>query len=88
MTRIANAAAFLLLSLLSHSAAAQQQQEKRDNLDVTMHIIVDADAKLPDKVVRRIPLPARKSAAPSPAASSPSDTADKPAQPHTHSPHS
>ena len=44
-------------------AAAQQSQEKRDDLDVTMQIIVDPDAKLPDEVVRRIPLPTRKSAA-------------------------
>jgi len=60
-------AAFLWLCLLSESAAAQQ--EKRNDLDVTMQIIVDPDAKLPDEVVRRIPLPARKSAASSPAAS-------------------
>ena len=57
-------AAFLLLCLTAQSAAAQQ--EKRNDLDVTMQIIVDPDAKLPDEVVRRIPLPARKSAAPSP----------------------
>ncbi len=29
---------------------------------MTMQIIVDPDAKLPDEVVRRIPLPERKSA--------------------------
>jgi hypothetical protein len=61
-------AAFLWLCLLSESAAAQQ--EKRNDLDVTMQIIVDPDAKLPDEVVRRIPLPARKSPAASPAAAS------------------
>jgi hypothetical protein len=37
--------------------------EAGDDLDVTMQIIVDPDAKLPDDVVRRIPLPARKPAA-------------------------
>jgi type IV secretory pathway VirB10-like protein len=55
--------ALLLLCLFAESAAAQQP-EKRNDLDVTMQIIVDPDAKLPDEVVRRIPLPARKSADP------------------------
>jgi type IV secretory pathway VirB10-like protein len=59
--------ALLLLCLFAESAAAQQQ-EKRNDLDVTMQIIVDPDAKLPDEVVRRIPLPARKPADTSPAA--------------------
>jgi hypothetical protein len=55
--------AFLLLCLVSLSVAAQEpQQGKRDDLDVTMQIIVDPDAKLPDEVVRRIPLPTRKPA--------------------------
>jgi hypothetical protein len=57
------AVAFLLLCSLASSVEAQEQpQEKRDDLDVTMQIIVDPDAKLPDEVVRRIPLPTRKSA--------------------------
>jgi hypothetical protein len=56
-------AAFLLLCSLATSAGAQDQpQGKGDDLDVTMQIIVDPDAKLPDEVVRRIPLPTRKSA--------------------------
>jgi type IV secretory pathway VirB10-like protein len=55
--------AFLLLCLFAETAAAQEQpQGKRDDLDVTMQIIVDPDAKLPDEVVRRIPLPTRKAA--------------------------
>ncbi len=55
--------AFLLLCLFAETAAAQgQPQGKRDDLDVTMQIIVDPDAKLPDEVVRRIPLPTRKAA--------------------------
>lgn len=62
-------AAFALLCLFAESAAAQQASpEKRDDLDVTMQIIVDPDAKLPDEVVRRIPLPTRKPAETSPAA--------------------
>ena len=56
-------AAFLLLCSLATSAGAQDQpQGKGDDLDVTMQIIVDPDAKLPDEVVRRIPLPTRKPA--------------------------
>jgi hypothetical protein len=53
----------LLAVLLLHAVAAAAQQKAQpasDELDVTMQIIVDPDAKLPDEVVRRIPLPARK----------------------------
>jgi len=60
-------ATYLALCLLAHGALAQQQSESKpkpaqgqDDLDVTMQIIVDPDAKLPDEVVRRIPLPERK----------------------------
>ena len=59
------AASLLSMSLLMNCAHAQQTQQpapKRDDLDVTMQIIVDPDAKLPDEVVRRIPLPERKPA--------------------------
>jgi hypothetical protein len=69
---------FLALCLLAHSALAQQQSDSKpeskqgqDDLDVTMQIIVDPDAKLPDEVVRRIPLPERKSV------DSPATNADK-----------
>ena len=59
-------ATLMALSLLAHAALAQQPAAstgpKSDDLDVTMQIIVDPDAKLPDEVVRRIPLPERKSA--------------------------
>ena len=62
-------ATLLALYLLAGCAFAQQQPQqppsKRDDLDVTMQIIVDPDAKLPDEVVRRIPLPERKGANPS-----------------------
>ena len=61
-------AAVVALGSFAQRVDAQQPQEKRDDLDVTMQIIVDPDAKLPDEVVRRIPLPARKSAEQSPAA--------------------
>ncbi|HEY5761289.1 MAG TPA: hypothetical protein VIU34_35960 [Steroidobacter sp.] len=69
---------FLALCLLAHGALAQQQSDSKpeskqgqDDLDVTMQIIVDPDAKLPDEVVRRIPLPERKSV------DSPATNADK-----------
>jgi hypothetical protein len=55
-------AALLLCSFATTAGAQEQPQGKRDDLDVTMQIIVDPDAKLPDEVVRRIPLPTRKSA--------------------------
>lgn len=59
---------FMTLSLLAHGALAQQPPaasgSKNDDLDVTMQIIVDPDAKLPDEVVRRIPLPERKATPP------------------------
>ena len=59
--------AVVALGSFAQSAAAQQPQEKRDDLDVTMQIIVDPDAKLPDEVVRRIPLPTRRPAETPPA---------------------
>lgn len=40
--------------------AADAPPAQRDDLDVTMQIIVDPDAKAPDEVVRRIALPPRK----------------------------
>jgi hypothetical protein len=46
-------------------AAEDKPPVRRDDLDVTMQIIVDPDAKLPDEVVRRIALPPRKEPAPS-----------------------
>jgi hypothetical protein len=52
-----------LLLLISPAAGAQEKAKpQNDELDVTMQIIVDPDAKLPDEIVRRIPLPVRKPA--------------------------
>jgi hypothetical protein len=51
----------------SLSAVAQQKPAKPDDLDVTMQIIVDPNAKLPDEVVRRIPLPASRASENNPA---------------------
>jgi hypothetical protein len=42
---------------------SQTTSRQSADLDVTMQIIVDPNAKLPDEVVRRIPLPASRSAA-------------------------
>jgi len=54
-------AVFVALLLSATTAAAQEKaRPASDELDVTMQIIVNPDAKLPDEVIRRIPLPARK----------------------------
>jgi hypothetical protein len=65
--------ALTLVGCYSLSAVAQNTSEKgntgkRDDLDVTMQIIVDPNAKLPDEVVRRIPLPTARSPATTPGA--------------------
>lgn len=69
---------FMALSVLAHGALAQQPPaaagSKNDDLDVTMQIIVDPDAKVPDEVVRRIPLPERK---PTPSANSNAESKSK-----------
>ena len=77
-------ATFMVLSLLAHAALAQQPPvapaaKGGDDLDVTMQIIMDPDAKLPDEVVRRIPLPERKPA-PSAPANAESESAGRPDQ--------
>jgi hypothetical protein len=61
---LVTSATLVLLFLIVPCAAAQEKQvqPKSDELDVTMQIIVDPDAKLPDEIVRRIPLPARNPA--------------------------
>src|SRR5262245_43764093 len=65
----------LALLCLSLGAAAQQAPPpKGDDLDVTMQIITDPDAKQPDEVVRRIPLPARKPSQAAPAAGNNAET--------------
>jgi hypothetical protein len=47
-----------LLALIIPAAFAQSPPARnRDDLDVTMHVIVDPDAKVPDEIVRRIQLP-------------------------------
>ena len=49
----------------------------QDDLDVTMRVIADPNAKVPDEIVRRIPLP--KPAQTAPASGKPSDkSTDKP----------
>lgn len=78
-------ASVMALCLFAQGALAQAQEKpaKQGELDVTMQIIVDPDAKLPDEVVRKIPLPARRSAEPTqntkqtPSQSSSSDDAAK-----------
>lgn len=58
MNACARIVALAFACCFSLSAVAQEKSAKPDDLDVTMQIIVDPNAKLPDEVVRRIPLPA------------------------------
>jgi hypothetical protein len=47
-----------LLAIITPAVFAQSPPARnRDDLDVTMHVIVDPDAKVPDEIVRRIALP-------------------------------
>jgi hypothetical protein len=57
MNACARIVVLALAGLLATPAMAQDKAGKRDDLDVTMQIIVDPNAKLPDEVVRQIPLP-------------------------------
>ena len=67
-----------VLSCAAQGVTAQEQPASaRDDLDVTMQIIVDPDAKLPDEVVRKIPLPARATSAKSQSGQKPADAAAK-----------
>lgn len=81
MTSRAGIPVLFLLSLIVQSAAADDKPtEKPGDLDVTMQIIVDADGKLPDAIVRRIPLPsaARKTGErPTPAARDEAESSSK-----------
>jgi hypothetical protein len=63
-------AVLALAALLATPALAQDKAGKRDDLDVTMQIIVEPNAKLPDEVVRQIPLPTSR-------ANPPGDSAQK-----------
>ncbi|MGH8186619.1 MAG: hypothetical protein ACREUC_08655 [Steroidobacteraceae bacterium] len=76
---IVSCAAIVALCLGVEYAHAQQKPAtaKSDDLDVTMQIIVDSDAKLPDEVIRRIPLPARKPAERPPAQATTPEAATK-----------
>jgi len=50
-------AASLLVLMVPAAFAQSPPASNRDDLDVTMHVIVDPDAKVPDEIARRIPLP-------------------------------
>jgi hypothetical protein len=65
-------------ALLVPAVSAQTPPaRKSDDLDVTMRVIVDPDAKVPDEIVRRIPLPKPAPAPTTPP--KPADQQDKPA---------
>jgi hypothetical protein len=46
-----------IMLMVSMASAQTPPASNRDDLDVTMRVIVDPDAKVPDEIVRRIPLP-------------------------------
>jgi hypothetical protein len=69
------------LCLVGQCVLAQEKpQQRRDELDVTMQIIVDPDAKLPDEVVRKIPLPARRTGDPQKTKQPSAPSSDDPAK--------
>lgn len=61
MNTILAAMTACLMASLAGLAEAQTQQEESGELDVTMRVLTDPDARLPDEIVRRIPLPAAPS---------------------------
>jgi hypothetical protein len=68
-----------LLALIVPAVFAQSPPARnRDDLDVTLHVIVDPDAKVPDEIVRRIPLP--KPAQPAAGATNPDTNESKPSE--------
>lgn len=62
ISRLAASGTLALLCLIAAPCAVAQQilEPKHDGLDVTMRVIVDPAATVPDEVVRHIPLPARE----------------------------
>ena len=55
----------MVLGFMATAAFSQSPPARsRDDLDVTMHVIVDPDAKVPDEIVRRIQLPKPGQSAP------------------------
>lgn len=69
-----------LLALIVPAVFAQSPPARnRDDLDVTLHVIVDPDAKVPDEIVRRIPLP--KPAQPAAGATNPATTGPNTTEP-------
>jgi hypothetical protein len=70
-TAMMRGAAFASLLFMSCVASAEEKAPPSDDLDVTMQIIVDPNAKQPEEIVRRIPLPVRTPPGPAPASSDP-----------------
>lgn len=71
-----------LAFIVSPAFAQTPPANSRDDLDVTMRVIVDPKAKVPDEIVRKIPLP--KPQPTSPPASNKPDEKGKPADPGAH----
>src|SRR5262245_19517613 len=79
--RCAALLAWVLVLHLPAPFAQESPAQRRDDLDVTMRVIVDPDAKVPDEIVRRIPLPKPAQPAASPAPGNPSDKPKEPKDP-------
>lgn len=78
MTVMRAALAGTLLAIYAPLAVGQETVTPKEDLDVTMQIIADPNAKIPDEIVRHIPVPSRKTAERSAASDAPaSETADK-----------
>ena len=75
-----SAGIMLSLALMASAVSAQTPPtQPRDDLDVTMRVIVDPNAKVPDEIVHRISLP--KPAQPASGTAPQSDKSGKPTEP-------
>jgi hypothetical protein len=69
-----------MMALIASTVSAQAPPEgSRDDLDVTMRVIVDPNAKVPDEIVHKIPLP--KPGQPASGTAPQSDKPDKSGKP-------
>jgi hypothetical protein len=62
MTVMLASFAAMLFVVYAPVAIGQETVTPKEELDVTMQIIADPNAKIPDEIVRRIPVPSRKTA--------------------------
>ena len=60
MARMRALLAGMSLAVYASLAIGQETVTSKEELDVTMQIIADPNAKIPDEIVRHIPVPTRK----------------------------